>query len=679
MPLCQEQDGEIEVHVAALAAFTSEPQYISDRIGDKTISSKGVRTPPNEAQEEIVALTEHKKGLSKELKKLHVTLSDSVLHEHKCQQRVEKQQMLIDYHRSRAEAVNGQIQKLSKELKTQERAAWDSHQAQRLRREARAQKRTIQPRREESRRDEIPAAAGGKTPPLERSLASTSKSDDRSKSTTTLSRTADCPQADGPPCALPPEQDLTATTQVAARTSSGSVVSTTSLKKLEQSDQTLLLPPCPSNDNTQKICPFAEAEEDVALSRVVHATVSMPDIQCHNSNSAKSPSFFWKKPTNAENLAKPSASSFPKGTTLLDWFKESEKSWEVGDRTMSADSATSLPLCGKDSKAGKQRKSSEKRAKKGSQGIEMTKEMTQREQDHQIYKWLDREMKMLHRQNKFAAMEEKHALNRRRVEVCYACVEVAGSARAVFDALDQNQSGQVSMNEFDGGIRALGVKWQEITGFKKMRDLFRLFDTQRKGHVTFIDLFPYDAQKEVDPMRLSTPEFFDYWCKQNRDCSPNAVRSPTWEPNGPEEELANIARSRKYKEDADAKKTKMRVMMHNLKHNGKSDARCREIVALHLPRGSGPNTMDGIQTFCENDVQACRKAYTDEWQETVRNIEKTVGVMHDQRSSLHKTKQQLWHTTKEPMERAARLEEQKSLFSGGGMSLFKKSHHEEVE
>jgi hypothetical protein len=419
----------------------------------------------------------------------------------------------------------------------------------------------------------------------------------------------------------------------------------------------------------------AEAEEELALSKRPQVKLQTPEQPSRSRASTnKRPSLFYR--LNPElDLKTPTLTPFTEGTTLLDWFEETDN----------ADLAAALRYTGDDKPShehSKKRMLSKSRVvveepEEVPEEIELTEEEMQLEMDRQIYKWLDREMMMIERSRRFAAMEEKHLLYRLRMEISYACLESAGSARKAFNALDQNKNGHSSMNEFEGGIRELGVNWQEITGFKKVTELFRLFDQAKKGYVTFADLFPYDYQRDVDPMKLSTAEFWDYWCQHTKDVSSTVVRGPTWQPNGFEEELAVIARSRKMKEAADVKKDKMRVQWHNLKYNGKSDARCRELVFLHLPRGTGPNTMDEIPTFCENDVQACRKTYTDAWQESVRKVEKTIGVMHDQRSSLHKTKQQLWHTTEEPHIRAKIVEEQRALIGIGG--LFKKNHHEEAE
>merc|ERR1711953_1193708 len=75
----------------------------------------------------------------------------------------------------------------------------------------------------------------------------------------------------------------------------------------------------------------------------------------------------------------------------------------------------------------------------------------------------------------------------------------------------------------------------------------------------------------------------------------------------------------------------MAASFKRLKNKGKSDARCREIVALHLPRGNGPKDREGVATLSDADLRKCKKLYTDEVLEPVKNIQKVVYDMRDTR------------------------------------------------
>lgn len=119
----------------------------------------------------------------------------------------------------------------------------------------------------------------------------------------------------------------------------------------------------------------------------------------------------------------------------------------------------------------------------------------------------------------------------------------------------------------------------------------------------------------------------------------------------------------------------MKSTIRRLKASGKSDARCRETVALHLPRGTGPADRDGVQTFCEADVKMSRRRYTDNIQEPVRNIQKVVFQLRDQRRTLHESKNKLWQITEAPRlrrEAEAERKEKISSLAGGNLSLLGK-------
>merc|ERR1719198_2684675 len=118
-------------------------------------------------------------------------------------------------------------------------------------------------------------------------------------------------------------------------------------------------------------------------------------------------------------------------------------------------------------------------------------------------------------------MEAQH-----REDLMDAMIFNAGTPWEAFRALDVNKSGRVSLNEFDGGMRTLGIRFEDITGIDRIAALFKLFDQQRKGYLTFSDVFPFDAKNDR-PGEMSTPRFWDYWCSKNKDVTTSAASSTT--------------------------------------------------------------------------------------------------------------------------------------------------------
>jgi len=61
---------------------------------------------------------------------------------------------------------------------------------------------------------------------------------------------------------------------------------------------------------------------------------------------------------------------------------------------------------------------------------------------------------------------------------------LCGTPRLAFLALDTNMTGQLSMCEFDTGVRLqLGLDYESIAGMK-LRSLFKEFDEERRGYIT---------------------------------------------------------------------------------------------------------------------------------------------------------------------------------------------------
>ncbi|CAJ1365368.1 unnamed protein product [Effrenium voratum] len=244
-------------------------------------------------------------------------------------------------------------------------------------------------------------------------------------------------------------------------------------------------------------------------------------------------------------------------------------------------------------------------------------------------------------------------------------VDKCGCAKDAFKKLDLNGSGNISLQEFADGVARLGINWQEMTGLHRPRELFKIFDLDKDGVITFAELFPEVEEKE--PERVTTPEFWKRWVRRNRDLE--NTRDPKWQPRTPEAELELLfSTSEKHEQAAELRKW-MAATIHRLKNRGKSDARCREIVAAHLPRGTGPKDREDVQTFSSAEVKSCKKDYNDKVNDPVRNIQKVVYDMREQRRVLHDSRQKLWSLTMEPVMRKQLDDDRKSAAAVVGLSL----------
>lgn len=238
-------------------------------------------------------------------------------------------------------------------------------------------------------------------------------------------------------------------------------------------------------------------------------------------------------------------------------------------------------------------------------------------------------------------------------------IENAGTGKEAFRKMDLNGSGKISLGEFADGVARSGVNWQQITGMRRPRELFKLFDIDKDGVITYLELFPEADSKE--PERVSTPEFWSRWVRNNRDLTTaeNMHRGPKWQPADQEAELQLLFNASQQNEEAAEERKWMSATIKRLKNRGKSDARCREIVCQHLPRGTGPKDREDVQTFSAQEVKLCRKAYLDQVNDPVRNIQKVVYDMREQRRILHDSRQKLWSVTMDPMMRKQTDEERK--------------------
>ena len=238
-------------------------------------------------------------------------------------------------------------------------------------------------------------------------------------------------------------------------------------------------------------------------------------------------------------------------------------------------------------------------------------------------------------------------------------------AKKAFKKLDLNGSGNVSLQEFADGVARLGINWQEMTGMTRPRELFKIFDLDKDGVIVFNELFPEMEEKEQE--RVSTPEFWKRWVQRNRDLE--NTRGPKWQPGTPDAELELLFSTSEKHDSASELRKWMASTIHRLKNRGKSDARCREIVAAHLPRGTGPKDLEDVHTFSSTEVKLCKKTYNDEVNDPVRNIQKVVYDMREQRRQLHDSRQKLWTLTMEPVMRKQMEDDRKNVAAAVGLSL----------
>eukprot|EP00929_Paragymnodinium_shiwhaense_P025570 TRINITY_DN15430_c0_g1_i7.p1 TRINITY_DN15430_c0_g1~~TRINITY_DN15430_c0_g1_i7.p1 ORF type:complete len:218 (-),score=40.97 TRINITY_DN15430_c0_g1_i7:962-1615(-) len=100
-----------------------------------------------------------------------------------------------------------------------------------------------------------------------------------------------------------------------------------------------------------------------------------------------------------------------------------------------------------------------------------------------------------------------------------------------------------------------------------------------------------------------------------------------------------------------------------MKSNGKSDAQVRQIVAHHLPKGSGPEDLAGIKTFTQHEVAKCRRQYDARNLASKKNIQKSMESMRENRYDLREARQLFNRSVIVP---ATRREPGKVTFEGNG-------------
>lgn len=276
---------------------------------------------------------------------------------------------------------------------------------------------------------------------------------------------------------------------------------------------------------------------------------------------------------------------------------------------------------------------------------------------------------------------EKELTHFRQEVIRNELVIKGGNELKAFRAINLNGSGSICSQEFADGVKRFGVQWQQLTGLKKPRELFSLFDTGKTGVITLYNLFPSEKNKVVDETKQSTPRYWKSYVE--RSCNMEAgFGGAKWHAGTAEEELALSLKAAASHEESAHHNKWMKTTFRRMKFRGKSDARAREMVALHLPRGTGPEDLQGVHTFGASDLMHCKRVYSDAVLEPQRTITKAIDDLRKNRRDIHKAREQLYTVAIEPFERALKKEEVKNKLgaASGGLSLgLAKKQHEQEE
>lgn len=260
-----------------------------------------------------------------------------------------------------------------------------------------------------------------------------------------------------------------------------------------------------------------------------------------------------------------------------------------------------------------------------------------------------------------------------------------GNPVQAFNKINVNGSGRISSMEFADGMERLRVPWKQLTGLNKSSDFFRLFAAKKSGVVTFRDLFPvYEEPK--DERGYDTESGCDrFWAKYEGEDFVNGhgdLELPKWESSCANDGLKVLyERERKDFEAAFTRKW-MTTTMRRMKARGKSDARCREMVALHLPKGTGPIDLHGVPTISDHDVKQMRQQYLNQMKGPQRKCQQHIYDLHACRKDLLASKHSFYHVVTEPVIQKKLMEDQakqaKSALGGLAGALIHK-HDEPVD
>lgn len=170
---------------------------------------------------------------------------------------------------------------------------------------------------------------------------------------------------------------------------------------------------------------------------------------------------------------------------------------------------------------------------------------------------------------------------------------------------------------------------------------------------------------------VARPSVGGSWVKQYLNVENSSTqRFAKWQPSNPDEKIQMLLEAAQLRSEGAAKKKWMSSTFRRLKTRGKSDARCREVVALHLPRGSGPKDREDVPIFSQNEVRTCKKMYTDSYMDPVKRIQKVIVDMKDQKRELRAVREDLFMVTEARLLQQRAEEDRKNVaanFSGLGM------------
>jgi hypothetical protein len=266
---------------------------------------------------------------------------------------------------------------------------------------------------------------------------------------------------------------------------------------------------------------------------------------------------------------------------------------------------------------------------------------------------------------------EAELINHQKEAVREYIVENVGNPMQAFKRINGNGSGRISSMEFADGIDRLGVPWKVLTGLNKASDFFRLFAPKNKGVITFRDFFP-DYEEPKTETGYDTPTFWEEYEKEDFVAGHADSDVPKWHSSCSDDGLKVLYEKEHMDFEAAFTRKWMTTTWRRMKGKGKSDARTREMVALHLPRGTGTLDLHGVPTINEHDVKAMRQKYFDQMKGPQRRTQQYIYDLHATRRDLSAAKQSFYHIVSEPVLQRKLMEEQaKQAKEGllGGLSL----------
>merc|ERR1719487_2829093 len=168
-------------------------------------------------------------------------------------------------------------------------------------------------------------------------------------------------------------------------------------------------------------------------------------------------------------------------------------------------------------------------------------------------------------------------------------------------------------------------------------------------------------------MRAMTPTTaYGLWAKATDRALPmHRYRRPRWVPDR-SAGIQELLHRRDITLRVQEQRVWMKATIQRLKHNGFTDAACRELVAKHLPRGKGPRDALGFARLDERQVKAERKLYMEKVNLNARRVQKIVWDLGSQRRQLKGAVNDLWNVTEKPQMQKEE-EEKRTRIAEGAM------------